>query len=101
MRVVTIFWFVTTMDMSDDGHVSRKKNNFLNDYQSQSTKCSSKAVARRYSVKKVLLKISQNSLENAYVGISLLIKLQAPGQVFSCEFSEILKDTFFTEQPLQ
>ena len=35
------------------------------------------AVARRYSVKKVFLKISQISQGNTCVGISFLIKLKA------------------------
>ena len=56
-------------------------------------------------VKKLLLKISQNSKENACVWVSFLIKLQAEtqyfikeqtlAQVFSCEFREIFKNTFF------
>ena len=58
------------------------------------------AVAKRCSVKKVLLEISQNSQENSFVRISFLTKLQEKGtlaQVFSCEFCEISKNTFFTE----
>ena len=35
------------------------------------------AVARKCSVKKVLLKISQNSQENACVGVCFIITLQA------------------------
>ena len=56
---------------------------------------------------KVFLKISNNSQENTCPRASLLIKLQAsfcnfikketPAQVFSCEFCEIFKSTFFTE----
>ena len=56
------------------------------------------AVARRFSVKKVLLKISQNSHENTCVWVSFLIKLKAEtsnfikketlAQVFSYEFEE-------------
>ena len=42
--------------------------------------------------KKVFLKISQNSQENTCARASFLIKL-----VFSCEFCEIFKNTFFTE----
>ena len=38
-----------------------------------------KAVARRSSVKMVLQTIYQNSQENAYFGISFLMKLQASG----------------------
>ena len=44
----------------------------------------SETVVYRCSVKKVLLKILQNSQENMV-------------QVFSCEFGEILKNTFFIE----
>ena len=57
--------------------------------------------------KKVFLKILQNSLENTCARVSLLKKLQAFGcsfikketlvQVFSCEFRETFKNTFFTE----
>ena len=62
-------------------------------------------VVQRYSVKKVFFKISQNSQENTCVRISFSIKLQACyfieketlTQVFSCEFCEILKNTFFIE----
>ena len=50
------------------------------------------AVAGRCSVKKVFLEISQNSQENTCAKFSFLIKTLA--QVFSCEFSEISKNTF-------
>ena len=63
------------------------------------------AVTRRCSVKKVFLKISQNSQENTRARVSFLIKLQAEAcnlikketlaQVFSCEFCEIFKNTIF------
>ena len=47
------------------------------------------------------MKISQNSLESNCVELSLLTKLQVQSvilaQVFSCEFWEIFKNTFFTE----
>ena len=43
-------------------------------------------------LKTVLLKISQNSLENACASVSFLIKLQGTlAQAFSCEFCEIFK----------
>ena len=42
------------------------------------------------SLKKMLWEISQNSQENICAGISFL--------VFSCEFCEICKNTFFAEQ---
>ena len=64
-----------------------------------------KQLLRRCSVKKVFLeRCSQNSQENTWIRDSILIKLQAYGckketlaQAFSCEFSEISKNTFFTE----
>ena len=64
------------------------------------------------SVKKVFLQILQNSQENTCVKVSFLIKLlacncltqvynfiikEAPTQEFSCEFSEIFKNTHFEE----
>ena len=60
------------------------------------------AVAQRCSVKNMFLEISQNSQENTSARVSFLIKLQASGtdtlaQVFSCDFYNIFKDTFFTE----
>ena len=60
------------------------------------------AVAQRCSVKTVFLKISQNSQENTCAGVFLLIKLQVSGsetlaQLFSCEFREISKNTFFLQ----
>ena len=57
--------------------------------------------------KKVFLEISQNSEENTFARDSFLIKLQPWGcnfikresltKVFSCEFCEISKNTFFIE----
>ena len=62
---------------------------------------------QRCSVKKVLLKISQNSQENTCTRAFFLIKLQASAysfikkeilaQVFSYEFCEIFKNTFLIE----
>ena len=50
---------------------------------------------------KVFLKIAQNSQENTCARASFFIKLPAkketPGQVFSCEFCKIFKNTFSTE----
>ena len=56
-------------------------------------------------LKKVFLKILQNSQENTCVGVSFLIKPQTcnfikketPTRVFSCEFFEIFKNTYFVE----
>ena len=66
-----------------------------------------KAVARRWSVKKVFLEILQNSQENTCARVSLLINLQAKAcnfikretlvQVFSCEFCEISQTPFLIE----
>ena len=57
--------------------------------------------------KKLFLKISQNSQKNTCSRVSFLIKLKALAcyflkkdtltLVFSCEFYEIFKNTFFTE----
>ena len=65
------------------------------------------AVVRRCSVKKVFLKISQNTGENICARVSFLIKLQADAcefikketlaQVFSCEFSEIFQRNLFPQ----
>ena len=64
------------------------------------------------SVKKVFLEISENSQENTCARVSFLIKLQASAsainfikketlaQVFSCEFCEIPKNTFFYRTPV-
>ena len=67
----------------------------------------SEAATRGVLRKKVFLKISQNSQENTCARISFLVKLQAEpcnfikketlAKVFSCEFREIFKNTFFTE----
>ena len=64
---------------------------------------------QRCSVKKGILKISQNSQENTCATVSFLIKLLASGcsftkkealaQVFSCEFCEIFKNIFFYKTP--
>ena len=64
--------------------------------------------AQRCSVKKLLLKISQNWQENTFTGVCFLIKLQAYEahykealkQVFFCEFCEISKNTFSYRTPL-
>ena len=65
------------------------------------------AATRGVLCKKVFLEISQNSQENTCARVSFLIKLQAQAcnfikketlaQVFSCEFCEVSKNTFFTE----
>ena len=67
-------------------------------------------VARRCSVKKVFLKVSQNSQENTSVRVSFLIKLrpeacifikkESLAQVFYCEFYKNFKKTFFYRIPL-
>ena len=49
---------------------------------------------QRCSVKKMFLRISQNSLQNTCARVSFLIKLR----VFFCEYSEIFKNTYFEEQ---
>ena len=67
----------------------------------------SEAVTRTSSVKKVSLKISQNLQKNTCVRVAFFKTLQASGQqllkkevsdtVFSCEFCQIFKNTFFIE----
>ena len=63
----------------------------------------SEAVTRSCSVKKVFLKVSQNSQKNTCARVSFLIKLQTSGnfiekealeQVLSYEFCEIFKNAF-------
>ena len=66
-------------------------------------------VVRRCSIKKVFLETSQNSQENSCARNYFLIKLQAKAwnfikkesltQMFSCEISEIFKNTFFYRTP--
>ena len=61
----------------------------------------SEASYQRRFVKKVFLKISQNSLENCKSLLSndffkiFFIKKDTLAQVFSCEFCKIFKNTFF------
>ena len=67
------------------------------------------AVVQGCSIKKLFLEISQNSKESTCARVSFLIKLQAEAynfikketlaQVFSCEFCEISKNTFFYRTP--
>ena len=57
------------------------------------------AVAQRYSVKKLFLEISQNSLENTCARANFT-KKEALAQVFSCEFYEISKNTYSYRTPL-
>ena len=63
---------------------------------------------RSWSIKKVFLKISQNSQQNTCAKVSFLIKLQASvcnfiekealEQIFPVTFCKIFKNTFFTER---
>ena len=63
------------------------------------------AVAQKYSVKNVFLKISQNSQENICAGVSFWKSRQPEGlqpyqkvipvEVFSCEFCKILENGCF------
>ena len=64
-------------------------------------------VTQKCSVKKVFLKISQNSQENTCVRISFLIRLHVesstfikqgnPAQVFTFKFCEVFKNSSFIE----
>ena len=65
------------------------------------------AVTPKCSVKKEFLEISQNTQESTCARVSFLInfilisnfiKKETLAQVFSCEFYEIFKNTFFIEQ---
>ena len=62
-------------------------------------KAASEAVVQRCSVKKVFLKISQNSQENNRTRASFLnkVKKEALARACSCEFYEIFTNTFFIE----
>ena len=55
------------------------------------------AVVQRCSVKKVFLRISQNSQENTCV--SNFMKKETLAQVFFCEFCEISKNTLLNRTP--
>ena len=57
------------------------------------------AFAQTCSVKKVFLEISQNSQEST-CDVCNFIKKETLAQMFSCEFCEILKNTFFYRTPL-
>ena len=62
---------------------------------------SPEAATKGVPCKKVFLEISQNSQENTCVRVSSLmacnfLKKETLAQVFSCEFCEISKNTFFT-----
>ena len=57
----------------------------------------SKAATRGVLYKKAFLEILQKSQENICASVSFLIKLQTWLQAFSCEFCEICKDIYFTE----
>ena len=88
-------------------HSEELRSNVKIWYQISRENLNPEAVAQRCSVKKVFLEITQNSQENTCARVSFVIKLQAEtcnfikketlAQVFSCEFCEISKKTFFTE----
>ena len=63
---------------------------------SDKSSVSTEAVARRRSLKKVFLNISQNSQENTCARVTFLKTLP---QVFSSEFCKIFKNTFFYRTP--
>ena len=52
------------------------------------------AVAQTYSVKKVFLEILENSQENTCARVTILYEIETLGQVYSCEFCKISKNTF-------
>ena len=57
------------------------------------------AVFQGCSVNTVFLKISQNSQENTCASSCSITKKETLTQVFSCEFCEIFKSTYFYETP--
>ena len=67
---------------------------------------SSEAVTRSCSVKKVFLKISQNSQENTCATVPfffqtcIFIKKETLTHVFCCKFCDIFQNTFFYRTPL-
>ena len=85
-------------------HLDHRRLYLYTPFHKRSPSQAIEAVVQRCSVKKVLLKISQNSQENTCARASFLIKLQTETcnfiiietlpQVFSCEFYEISKKTF-------
>ena len=74
-----MYYIIFEKVKSHDGTINRTKNY-------------AEAAVRSDSLKKTLWEIPQNSQESICAGISLL--------VFSCEFFEICKNTFFAEQHL-
>ena len=63
-------------------------------------KCNSEAVVRWCSAKKVFLKISQNcEIQFCRSEACNFIKKESLAQIFSCEFCEISKNTFFYRTP--
>ena len=68
--------------------------------------CLTEAVIRRCSVKKVFLKISQNSQENTCATVPfffqtcIFIKKETLTHVFCCKFCDIFQNTFFYRTPL-
>ena len=65
----------------------------------------SKATVQRFSIKSVFLKTSQNAEENNCARVPFLIKLscpslqlkKTPGEVFSCEYLEIVENACFVK----
>ena len=70
-------------------------------------KLSKRAISRGVLLKNKFLKVLQNSEESTCARVSFLLKLQTEAcnfinkvtlaQVYSCEFGEIFKNTFFGE----
>ena len=81
-------------------------NLYMNEHTSihQAASACTEAVVQRCSVKNAFLEVSQNSQKNTYARVSFLIrfiKKETLAQVFSCEFCEISKTTFFHRTPLE
>ena len=85
----------------DDGNVFEIQECYLLCDININLQLKNRSTHQRSSLKKVFLKISQNSLENTCARVSFLIRLQSSGlqlikkealaQVFSCEFCKILR----------
>ena len=102
--VSLIFFCILEKDLDcstppDDSNLEISGHTLVRSDHSSNNKRRAEAVARMCSVKKVFLKISQNSQENTFAKVSFSVKLQpkacnfinkeALAQVFFCAFCEI------------
>ena len=66
-------------------------------YPKRSLEQRTEAVIRRYSVKKVLLKVSQNSQKNTCARVSTLLKKRLWHKCFPVNFAKFLRTSFIIE----